>query len=787
MTISAAERATSEDPRELLREENYGMAFDGNVFSYIPQQGWREQISPRVKLHTETAGEVDPITYQVIRYGLWNINEEHGIAIQKVSGSPVAVYGSDLNPTLLLEDGEYVYAGPYVQLMAGSADLYASYVLERYGDNPGINEGDVFFGDDPWVAGYHQSDHYALEPVFWEGRIFCWVVSTLHHPDSGGTLPGSFCVDAEHVFKEPLPMPPFKIVEEGVLRSDLEDLFARRSRVPGLVRLDLRSQLAGLHVAKERTLALLRQYGPAVVKYVMRRIVDDSEESFVRKLDQIPDGEWRVRTFVESALPDDRGTYRIDLQLEKRGDWLIFGNDGTEDAYGSHNCTWAGWRAYILPALASTLASDQLYAIGGILRHTVFKPNPGSTVNALHPSAVGSAIVVVTVAAQAAQGVSRMLMASPLKRDLLTPSALSGALWPSMGGTDNEGNVFATITPDMMIGGLGAFSFRDGTSTAGHFWNPKSSGPNVEANEHSYPMLYLYRRENKAAGVGRYVGGDCVEIGWIGHGAEEITVSSVGSGIAVPTGLGVAGALPAATGHFKVLNDSNVHKMMTEEGRLPGSLADVEGDVHFSHPKQFGIKIGPNEVFEWSIMAGAGYGDPLERDPEMVAADFASGRYDADAAAELFAVALDEAGSVNLEGTEALRASRHQDRLGKASPPKSIHEAATVESGAERRPLLEAIDIVESDAGPLYVCNRCEHQLGGVDQPYKHWCSEWEGEVAEIGPAFRDPADSVDDHVVWREFYCPGCGVMFENELAREGEELLADARLVALRSGSSE
>ena len=766
--------AASDDPRELLREENYGMPFDGKIFSYIPQEDWKSKISPNVNLHDEAAATVDPVTYQVIRYALWNINEEHGATIQKVSGSPVAVYGSDLNPTLLTEDGEYVYAGPYVQLMAGSANLYAQYVLERYGDNPGINEGDVFFGDDPWIAGYHQSDHYALEPVFWDGRIFCWVVSTLHHPDSGGSLPGSFCVDAESVFKEPLPMPPFKIVEQGRLRADLEDLFARRSRVPAMVRLDLRSQLAGLHVAKERTLALLERYGPEVVKHVMRRIVDDSEKSFVRKLEQIPDGKWSVRTFVEAALPDDRGTYRIVLNLEKRGEWLIFSNDGTDPAFGSHNSTWAGWRAYILPAIAASLASDQLYAIGGALRHCVFVPNPGSTVNAMHPSAVGNAIVVVTVAAQAAQAVARMLMASPLKGDLITPSALSGALWPSMGGIDQYGNVFATITPDMMVGGLGAFSFRDGTSTAGHFWNPKSSGPNVEANELTYPMLYLYRRENGSAGVGRYIGGDSVVNAWIGHGTGDITVSSVGSGIAVPTGLGVAGALPAQTGHFKVIRGSNVRAVMSEQGTLPTSLDDLAGELYYTHPKQFGIVIGPDEVFEWSIMGGAGYGDPLERAPESVAADVLSGRYAPELAAQLFGVIVSD-GHADLAATVALRGERREQRLARAVVPDAA--AQTAVSGP-RRPLLEALDMAQTAVGGMYVCNRCEHALGSTSMPYKHWCAVWEGELSEIAPGFRDPSAFVDDHMVWREFYCPSCGVMIENEIAREGEAFLDDARL---------
>ena len=45
--------------------------------------------------------------------------EEHGATIQRLSGSPVAMYALDLNPSILTEDAEFVYFGPYMQYMSG--------------------------------------------------------------------------------------------------------------------------------------------------------------------------------------------------------------------------------------------------------------------------------------------------------------------------------------------------------------------------------------------------------------------------------------------------------------------------------------------------------------------------------------------------------------------------------------------------------------------------------------------------------------------------------------------
>ena len=162
--------------------------FDGVNHPYVPPAVLR--ISPKLKLHREWDQEVDPITYEVVRHNLWQINEEHGATIQRLSGSPVAMYALDLNPSLLTEDAEFVYFGPYMQYMSGVTDTQVKWTLENRSDNPGISEGDMFLANDPWVGAAHQQDVMLLCPVFWEGELFCWVTNCLHQYDIGGITPG---------------------------------------------------------------------------------------------------------------------------------------------------------------------------------------------------------------------------------------------------------------------------------------------------------------------------------------------------------------------------------------------------------------------------------------------------------------------------------------------------------------------------------------------------------------------------------------------------------------------
>ena len=126
----------------------------------------------------------------MVRHALWNVNEEHGATIQRLSGSPVAMYALDLNPSILTEDAEFVYFGPYMQYMSGVTDTQVKWTLENRSDNPGIRDGDMFLANDPWVGAAHQMDVMLLCPVFWKGELFCWVTNCLHQYDIGGITPG---------------------------------------------------------------------------------------------------------------------------------------------------------------------------------------------------------------------------------------------------------------------------------------------------------------------------------------------------------------------------------------------------------------------------------------------------------------------------------------------------------------------------------------------------------------------------------------------------------------------
>jgi N-methylhydantoinase B len=75
-------------------------------------------------------------------------------------------------------------------------------------------------------------------------------------------------------------------------------------------------------------------------------------------------------------------------------------------------------------------------------------------------------------------------------------------------------------------------------------------------------------------------------------------------------------------------------------------------------PAMFSITIEPGDVYAHSTAGGGGWGDPFERDPEVVAVDVANEKVSVDAAREQYGVVILPDGTVDAATTAALRDER---------------------------------------------------------------------------------------------------------------------------------
>jgi N-methylhydantoinase B len=624
-----------------------------------------DAIDPALRLHDVAGdGELDRVTFEVLRHRLNRINEEQGITIQNVSGSPIATDANDFNVVIADERGEIVSFGQYVMFLGGALDMIIKWILENRSGDPGIEPGDMFLCNDPWVGGVHQNDVAIVSPVFHDDDLFGWTASTIHQVDVGGVNPGSFCVDADDVFAEAQPTPPVKLVQDGEIKTDVEEMFLRRSRTPQLVGMDLRAQVASNNVAKERLTEQIDRYGADTVKQVMKETIDYAEESLRNRLSDLPDGVWRHVDYQEVAKTGDRGVYRAAVELEKRDDRLVFNVSGDPPA-GMFNCSYPAMRGGFAAAVLPMLCHDIPWALGGIYRVITIDAEENIIINADFPA--GTSMGATSGAWQASniatKVVANMLSASDdHDKDLFAGNCGSWATINMM-GLDQYGDPFVTMLMDSMAGGWGARATGDGVDTGGLLSTPRGQAPNVESNELSFPMLYLYRREEPdSGGPGEYRGGTGASICWKPHDTDAPITNVVSVfGAAMPTSPGIAGGYPSNAVRYEMIRDSNISEWL-DDGRMPLEKGDIDGDVEVMPPK-YQTQQASDDIYYCLLQGGGGYGDPIDRNPERVAADVRNDYVSREQAHKTYGVVLDSDGDVRQERTQNRRNEIRQNRL----------------------------------------------------------------------------------------------------------------------------
>ena len=744
--------------------------FNGIENPYVPPKILK--IASKLKLHQTWDKEVDPVTYEVIRHNLWQINEEHGATIQRLSGSPVAMYALDLNPSILTEDAEFVYFGPYMQYMSGVTDTQVKWTLEYRSENPGINEGDMFIANDPWVGAAHQQDVMLLCPVFWEGELFCWITNCLHQYDIGGITPGSFCPSAESVYEEGLMLPPLKIIENYEVRKDIEAVYLRSSRKPDLVALDFRAQIAGNTTARDRILELIKRYGAATLKGVMKRIIDNSEKSYLDKMSRLPDGEWSDRTYIEACRPGDRRTHRVMLGLRKEGNKLIFNNDGSAPQEGAMNATYSGWRGSVMVAVNELLCWDQYFACGGALRHIEFDPTPGTLNCADFPSSVSTApIQAMEISLYPAYNViSKMIYPDPIMRkDIMCIGGTSQ--WPAtlFRGIDQWGEKYGYLLIDPIGGAIGAFTMADGINTGGQARTPICQLPNVEHTEQNFPILFLYRKElSDSGGAGKYRGGLSAESCFIPHNTEFVTQDTLSSGNAIPTSPGLMGGYPSTTNAYTFVKDSNIFDCMALS-QMPNDTDELLGNSVTLQLREQNFTQDPKDVYAVRWSGGGGFGDPFDRAPEDIEDDLESLAITENSAETLYGAILGKDGHVDIERTREHRAKIRKSRVTEIK--KSNRKGQLLSENSH------SINIMRDDAGTYWACAKCDFELGDISENYKEHCVTENQSIAVSNPLIGEEARFIDNAVEFRQFYCCQCGCLLDNEIAIAEDPLLHDSR----------
>ena len=361
-------------------------------------------------MKTSPVKTIDPISLEVLRSRLEAIGDEAAAALERTAISPVVTESKDYSCTMLDAQGRLIMGAGQIQFHFGAASNAVRSTMARFPDS--IADGDVFIANDPHHGGgLHPQDVMIQRPVFLHGQLIAWVVMSAHMMDVGGMVAGSFAPMATECFQEALRLPPVRLFRQGVEVTEVWDIFRNNVRVAALVEMDMRSLVAGCHVAQEKLMGVVDSMGVDVFVDSIQIIRDLSEAEMRRRIGLLSDGTYRASSWTE--WEDE--FFKVPCELTVAGDRLIFDFTGaspqTQHYFNS--------KPYIIESemvaqVAWLMASDLPFD-DGIFAPLELRCPEGTIVNSIEPApiAAGHMDVALNAAEVGVQTLRLALAASP--------------------------------------------------------------------------------------------------------------------------------------------------------------------------------------------------------------------------------------------------------------------------------------------------------------------------------------------------------------------------------------
>jgi N-methylhydantoinase B len=528
----------------------------------------------------------DPIALEILWTRLIAVADEAAATLVRTSFSPIVRESNDFSCVIFDAAGNAIAENT---IGIPSFNMTLSRSLRhflRWRPAESWHPGDVAITNDPWLASGHLPDTTVVMPVFGEGRLVGWTGSTAHMADIGGSI---WSADTRQVFEEGIRIPPRLLFDGGRPNDDLIDMIGANVRLPEQVIGDIMAQVAAGKVSSQRLVELAGEIGPEDLDDVSREVCARSEASMRTAIAMIPDG-------VYSAAMDLDGTEEepIHLQVEIRvsgEEMQVDYNGSSPEVSTSVNTVFNYTEAYTCYPLKCALDPATPRNEGSYRPITVIAPE-GSILNPRYPAPVNARqLVGHCLSAVCYQALSQVIPERVMAEAGSTPTllvVLSGA-WP-------DRRRFTSIL--FVNGGMGGRHDADGLSTTS-FPSQIACG-SMESIETTAPLrVWTKDLVVDSAGAGRFRGGF----------GQELTIELI-SDSAV---------------ELSLLTERIKHPARGIFGGRPGRPASVKlNGVDHAVVKGRSM-MRPGDRLTIVYPGGGGFGDPMERARDLVAADLESG------------------------------------------------------------------------------------------------------------------------------------------------------------------
>lgn len=329
--------------------------------------------------------QLDPVTFEVLKNSFINLVDQMAEQILRTCYSFV-IYSRDFSNALCDVEGNTVMQGSQdIAVHVGTLHLTAKAVLDTFKED--INPGDVFIVNDPYSGGTHFCDVRIVRPVFYQGQMISIMISNGHWADVGGTVPGSFDVNATDHYGEGTRITPVKIWDQGKYRFDVANMMVANMRVPEERLGDLRAQYEATRVGETQLLRLVEKYGKDTVLQAFKECQDYVERVAKSKIAELPHRTWEAVDYIDQDPKVGDGLIPIKVKITIAGDKIHYDLSGSHPYIGCFLNSGAGASLSAIIAGTKTFFPDIPLNAGFYRVVTAYLPE-NTVVNAPWPIAV---------------------------------------------------------------------------------------------------------------------------------------------------------------------------------------------------------------------------------------------------------------------------------------------------------------------------------------------------------------------------------------------------------------
>jgi N-methylhydantoinase B/oxoprolinase/acetone carboxylase alpha subunit len=601
----------------------------------------------------------------------------------QMGAAPGAKWG-DLVTAIFTATGDLSMIAPHGIVGFASVCHYPIKFIQKYWvDDPtvGVKEGDGFIHNDARYGGIHNTDQSMIMPLYYEGELVCWVSATIHEGENGACEPGGMPAAAESKYDEGLKMPPFKVVENWQIKRDLLTFLQNSVRDPKLQLEDMKVKLHGVMRLRDRVLAVLRENGRDALTAMLRKNLEDVEAEVRRRIRELPDGVARVHCFMDSTLREN-AMQKLQMAVIVKGDELTCDFRGSSPQFMNRcvNTNIASFKAALVTGFLQNVWPDLPHSMAALSpikivsdRNSILDAD-GDMPQSMSLMPLFKACTIPTVP------MNKLNYSLPHRYTATIAPQYDQAATFIYGGLTQHGDVTGNFCGDINGCGQGARSDADGEHAISPVFGFMADSGEHEINEEDTPIIRLgaQRLARDRVGFGKYRAGLGYEqIATVrGSGMWGFMTGCEGSKFSSAQGLFGGYSSPAyqlckikginvfesLKSHPKQIEEFDLVRLMNERPIPGGKYTSQDMGMTFELCNE-------GEIYMICQGSGGGYGDVLERDPQLVMKDLQEDLISQDTARDIYKVVFDPATQlVDQAATDALRAAERAARVARGKP-----------------------------------------------------------------------------------------------------------------------